>query len=120
MIGCAGNANGRSPPHGPLVICDHEPARRVVRRRSRRLGRTLLVAAALAAAGRALVGGVGAGTAPTAAVTVTVRPGDTLWSIAASHFPDDDIRRMVEEILSLNHLSSPVIQPGEALVLPAG
>ena len=101
------------------MIRDHEPARRAVRLRPRRLGRTLLVAAALAAISRALVGGVGTCTAATAAVTVTVRPGDTLWGIAATHFPDHDIRQMVEEILSLNHLSSSVIQPGEALVLPA-
>jgi Tfp pilus assembly protein FimV len=51
--------------------------------------------------------------------TVTVQPGDTLWSIAAAHYPGDDPRERVRDIEQLNHLDSPAVQAGTRLVLPA-
>jgi LysM repeat protein len=51
--------------------------------------------------------------------TVVVQPGDTLWSIAAEHYPSADIRARVEAIERANGLHSPVIQIGETLRLPA-
>jgi LysM repeat protein len=77
------------------------------------------VAAVVASIGWGLAGGVGASTAPAAAVTVVVRPGDTIWSIAESHVAGGDVRDEVAQILALNRLSSPIIQPGETLVIPA-
>ena len=65
-------------------------------------------------------GGAGAGSAPTAAVTVVVRPGDTVWSIASRHAGGEDIRTEVAQILSRNGLPRRSIQPGETLVVPAG
>jgi LysM repeat protein len=50
---------------------------------------------------------------------VVVRSGDTVWNIAAQRYPGDDVREVVQEILQLNRLSSPIIQPGEALTLPS-
>jgi len=50
--------------------------------------------------------------------TVTVRPGDTLWSIAAAHYAGDP-REGVWKIQHRNHLAGSTIQPGERLVLPA-
>jgi LysM repeat protein len=48
-----------------------------------------------------------------------VRAGDTLWSIAASHYSGDP-REAVWQIEHRNLLASPSIQPGETLVLPPG
>jgi LysM repeat protein len=46
-----------------------------------------------------------------------VAPGDTVWSIAASHFAGDP-RPHVEAILVANHLRSPMLTPGESLRIP--
>jgi LysM repeat protein len=51
--------------------------------------------------------------------SVVVQPGDTLWSIAAEHYPSDDTRARVLDIESANQLRSPVIEVGETLRLPA-
>jgi nucleoid-associated protein YgaU len=103
----------------PAVISDFQPAQRVLRCRHRPIGRALLGAASAACIGWALVGGVGATSTPTAAVTVVVRPGDTLWSIADGHSGGGDVRDEVAQILSANHLNSPIIQVGETLVIPS-
>jgi hypothetical protein len=60
------------------VISDFQPAQRVLRHRNRPIGRALLGAASVACIGWALVGGLGATTASTAAVTVVVHPGNTV------------------------------------------
>jgi LysM repeat protein len=51
--------------------------------------------------------------------TIVVQPGDTLWSIASQRYPSDDVRGRVDDIERANGLSSPVIQAGETLRLPA-
>jgi len=52
-------------------------------------------------------------------VTVTVQPGDSLWSIAAAHArPDADVQESVDRISAANHLQSGAIQPGERLRIP--
>jgi LysM repeat protein len=58
------------------------------------------------------------GTAP-AYSTVVVQPGDTVWSIAAEHYPSDDIRARVVDIERANGLNSPLIETGRTLRLPA-
>ena len=50
-------------------------------------------------------------------VTYRVRPYDTLWSIAASHYGGDP-RAAVWQIESANHLAGAGIRPGELIVLP--
>ena len=45
--------------------------------------------------------------------TVEVEPGDTLYSIAQRH------RVSISELMSVNSLSSPTLQPGQRLMLPA-
>ncbi len=50
--------------------------------------------------------------------TMVVQPGDTLWSIAAAHYPSDDVRARVQDIETANGLKSPVIEAGETLHLP--
>jgi LysM repeat protein len=52
-------------------------------------------------------------------VTVTVRPGDTLWTIASTHLSSGaDIQEAVDRISDANHLASGAIQPGERLRIP--
>ena len=47
----------------------------------------------------------------------TVRPGETLWSIAAESFAGDP-REGVWELQRRNGLASATIHPGQRLVLP--
>jgi LysM repeat protein len=50
---------------------------------------------------------------------ITVRPGDTLWSIAASHArPNADVQELVDRISDANHLQGGTIQPGQHLRIP--
>jgi hypothetical protein len=46
-----------------------------------------------------------------------VRPADTLWSIAASHYGGDP-RAGVWKLEHRNRLAGTVLRPGERLVLP--
>jgi LysM repeat protein len=46
-----------------------------------------------------------------------VQAGDTLWSIAATHY-GGDVRRAVWRVQRRNGLDGVVIRPGERLVLP--
>jgi len=51
----------------------------------------------------------------------TVRPGDTLWSIATERYPPHaDPRAVIEEIRRQNGLPGYGIRPGEVLSLPEG
>jgi len=51
--------------------------------------------------------------------TVTVRPGDTLWSIAATHAaPTADVQEVVDRISDANHLQTGTLQPGQHLRIP--
>jgi LysM repeat protein len=51
--------------------------------------------------------------------TVTVRPGDTVWSIAASHSkPSSDLQEMVDRISDANHLQGGTLQPGQRIRIP--
>ena len=59
------------------------------------------------------------GQAPAGYQSVTVRPGDTVWSIAAARYPGADTRAKVDEILKANHLGAPTVYPGEQLKVPA-
>jgi LysM repeat protein len=51
--------------------------------------------------------------------SVTVQPGDTLWSIAAAHARSNaDVQELVDRITDANHLGGGTIQPGEHLKVP--
>jgi LysM repeat protein len=50
-------------------------------------------------------------------VTYTVKPGDTLWAIAAKH-SSGDVREEIWQLEHRNHLSGGLITPGQKLVLP--
>ena len=48
---------------------------------------------------------------------VTVRPNDTLWSIAQRHYAGD-VRDAIWRIERANHLSGADVRAGQQLVLP--
>lgn len=52
---------------------------------------------------------------PADAAVVTVHDGDSLWSIASRIAPRRDPRTVVATIERVNHLTSPVLQPGQVL-----
>jgi LysM repeat protein len=87
-------------------------------RRIRPFGRILVVLLLALAVSLSLAVVAHGGTAP-AYSTVVVQPGDTVWSIAAEHYPADDTRSRVADIERANGLSSPLIEVGESLRLPA-
>ena len=77
-------------------------------------GKILLIAA-LALIAWAFLARASHGAGPT--VHYTVKPGDTLWSIAVANAGGDP-RAGVYELQRRNHLRSPTITPGQVLVLP--
>lgn len=89
-----------------------------------RRGRAVVLSLALAVTTAVLIlfgSGVAAtDDAPAPVRTVTVQPGQTLWSIAAEARPDADIRSTVDEIVRLNALESGSKLPiGATLAVPA-
>lgn len=50
--------------------------------------------------------------------TVSVSPGDTLWSIAAAHAGNGDIQEAIDRITAVNHLHGATLQPGQHLRIP--
>lgn len=51
--------------------------------------------------------------------TVTVMPGDTLWSIAQNIAPNADAQVVIAAIEELNQLDTLTVQPGQQLAIPA-
>lgn len=81
----------------------------------------LPIAAGIAAA--ALSGGSATASAEAASgvsfETVTVLPGDTLWSIATAVAPEADPRDVIDAIRRLNLLQTSALSVGQELALPA-
>lgn len=86
-------------------------------RRERRAALALLLATALLVV---LGGLVHASLTAPREQRLTVRAGDTVWSIATAHARDGDIRAEVDAIMEANHLAAPLLVPGQVLVIPAG
>ena len=78
-------------------------------------GKILLIAA-LALIAWAVVARASHGAGPEA--RYTVKAGDTLWSIAVSHYAGDP-RDAIYRIDRRNHLGRSLIVPGQRLVLPS-
>ena len=55
---------------------------------------------------------------PTPYIKVSVKPGETLWSIAASIAPEGDRRSLVADIVEVNRLKSPELQAGQKIFIP--
>ena len=75
----------------------------------------LLLALAIAAVVVAVVARTSSG--HSAEQVYRVRPGDTLWAIAASRYGGDP-REGIWRIQQRNRLNSALLRPGERLVLP--
>ena len=59
-------------------------------------------------------------TLPSEVMSYTVRPGDTLWSYAASITPQGgDVSETVEALMDLNHFDSPALTAGQRIIVPA-
>lgn len=111
-----GRAAGTPAPRRPLG----RGSVRLTRR-----GRLLLVVVSLAvglAAGALLASWWGGGADGSLRLvsdnSVVVRPGDTLWSLAASVAGGDDVRDVVARIQEVNHLHGTALHPGDVLRLP--
>ncbi len=50
--------------------------------------------------------------------TITVMPGDTLWSIAGDVAPNADAQAVIAGIEELNQLDTLTVQPGQKLAIP--
>ena len=75
------------------------------------------IAFAAISGGSAMASGEQTATATFA--TVTVMPGDTLWSIAEGIAPEADPRDVIGDITRLNLLRGGELQIGQELAIPA-
>jgi LysM repeat protein len=76
------------------------------------------IVAALVVGGGAAFAARDAG-APVHFRTVTVEPGQSLWSVAEEVAPQADPRDVVDSIVRLNALDSVTVDPGQELAIPA-
>jgi len=88
-----------------------------------RLARTFVVLSLAIVLGSVVSAKAGAGTdaAPAHAgsfITVTVAPGDTVWSLANRLAGGGDVRSLVSEIISVNSLASVDVATGQKLRIP--
>ena len=88
-----------------------------------RLARTFVVLSLAIVLGSVVSAKAGAGTdvAPAKAgsfITVTVAPGDTVWSLANRLAGNGDVRSLVSEIISVNSLASVDVATGQKLRIP--
>lgn len=118
----AGRAARSSIPHQPVGASTH-PGHRQARPRVRltRRGRAVLVllfAAVSATTALTVATASRAADPPGARLVETVRPGDTLWSLAERHLPEHDRITTVEEIRELNDLEDYTLRPGQEIILP--
>jgi hypothetical protein len=51
-------------------------------------------------------------------ITITVGPGESLWSLAGQIAVDGDKRSLVDEIISINSLATADVQVGQELRIP--
>ena len=88
-----------------------------------RLARTFVVLSLAIVLGSVVSAKAGAGTSATPAtagsfITVTVAPGDTVWSLANRLAAGGDVRSLVAEIISVNSLPSVDVATGQKLRIP--
>ncbi|WP_052323123.1 LysM peptidoglycan-binding domain-containing protein [Bifidobacterium sp. 7101] len=57
---------------------------------------------------------------PQEVITRTVRPGDNVWSYAASITPQgEDVTKNVDRIMQINNMSSPNLRVGDRILIPS-
>lgn len=77
------------------------------------------IAFAAISGGSALASGADEAATTASFETMTVLPGDTLWSIAGTVAPTADPRDVIGEITRLNMLRGGELQIGQELAIPA-
>ena len=105
------------------VESNDRPSGIVLNRRGR-LARTLVVLSLAIVLGSLVSANAGAGTeaGPSKAgsfITVTVAPGETIWSLATGMTTDGgDTRGLVSQILEVNSLASVDVEAGQKIRIP--
>jgi LysM domain len=125
-------------PEVPAALPQHSAPTRVTARgqaasvplRLTRRGRVVVAAAAalllavlslvIAASAQATNHPAPSGAAQQNLTQVTVRPGQSLWSVAENADPNADTRMVVQQIIELNGLTGTVIFVGQRLWIPRG
>jgi hypothetical protein len=73
-------------------------------------------------AGFSLFSGATAGSTDSISTTpymkITVKPGETLWSIASNLSGSRDRRDLVDELIEVNRLKSPEVVAGQKIYIP--
>jgi len=99
------------------------PAIRRSRKANLRLTRSLVVLslAVVLGAGFAMQAGAGSKVQPAkpdSFITVTVAPGETVWSIAKALNSNGDLRQLVDQIIIANGLQSADVTAGSKIRVP--
>jgi hypothetical protein len=123
----AGRGRYRSDPGPAAVTVTVGPAPLRLTRRGRLAVGAALALAAAAAASLVIVTASGGAQASDHGQArggyagmreIVVRPGQTLWSIAAAAEPSADPRVVIQQIMSVNSLTNAQIQAGQLLWVP--
>ena len=99
------------------------PSGRIVLNRRGRLARTLVVLSLAIVAASVAGGQAGASTSAKASaahsfITVTVAPGDTVWSLANRVGGGHDVGGLVSDIIEINSLTSGDVVAGQKIRIP--
>ena len=99
------------------------PSRRVVLNRRGRLARTLVVLSLAIVAASVAGGAAGASTAQKTAsnthfITLTVAPGETLWSLANRVSGGRGVHALISDIVEANNLTSVDVAAGDQIRIP--
>ncbi|QHC62338.1 LysM peptidoglycan-binding domain-containing protein [Rathayibacter festucae] len=113
-------------PSAQHVTAAEQPGARTRLRLTRRGRAVLATLGALPLVAGAFVFGLNGGGAVASGESadvefqyVTVRAGESLWSLAEELAPDSDPRDVVYDIQSLNQLANAGLEPGQRLAIPA-
>ena len=116
------SASGRSSVYrlNGLKPAGHKVESRRIRLNARGRLITFLLSVALVFAGLSVgVQHAESTTGPQEVISYTVRPGDTIWSYAASVTPaGGDVSASVDQIMQMKNLSSPRLQVGDRILVP--
>ncbi len=100
------------------------PSGRIVLNRRGRLARTLVVLSLAIVAASVAGGQAGANTSQSQRssadtfITVTVTPGDTVWSLANRVAPAGEAGALVSAIIEINSLGSGDVEAGQKIRIP--
>jgi len=102
------------------------PSGRIVLNRRGKLARTLVVLSLAIVAASVAGGQAGADTSKSSVaaadsfITVTVAPGDTVWSLASRVAPQGQAGALVSAIIEINTLGSGDVVAGQKIRIPLG